>query len=61
MRPMSGGVFEGITKRRSERVSRLIEHWRATRAVRILSGDIRQAKCRTSANAMQAMTMCAFT
>ena len=34
---MSGFLFEGIAKRRFERMSRKIEHWRAARAVRILS------------------------
>ena len=34
---MSGFLFEGIAKRRFERMSRKIGHWRAARAVRILS------------------------
>ena len=46
MRSMSGVVVvEGIVKRRFEAVSRMIEHWRAARAVRILSGDIRSLCC----------------
>ena len=40
MRSMSGVVFEGAAKRRSDLASGMIEHWQATRAARIPSSAL---------------------
>ena len=56
MRYMSGVVFEGIAQCRFERVSRMIEHCRAARAVRNLSGDIRSPCCSATRQARWRMS-----